>query len=145
VFCKAIAQGFFRAKKSTPDQVVVGLQDDSRRREKSREPIRTSVARKLPSHDQFELGAFAMQNAIEIISKGDGCGVALVVSRAFRRRIELDSASTDRVLSFRVSFATIADRSKIGRFLSVLQGYSPGFFSSEKVDPRPSRRRFARR
>jgi hypothetical protein len=144
VFCKAIAQGFFRPKKSTPDQVVVSLRDDSPSRDKSKKPIRTTLARKLPSHDRFERGAFTVQNGLSRNNKPDRCGVSLVVSRAFRRRIEPDSASTDRVLSFRVSFVTIADRSKIGRFWSVLQGYSPGFFSAEKVDPRPSRRQFAR-
>ena len=125
--------------------MVVSLRDDSRRREKSVEPIRTTVGRKLPSHEQFELGAFTMQNGLSSKNERDRCGVALVVWRAFRRRIEPDSASTDRVLSFDTSFVTIADTSKIGRFLSFLQGYSPGFFSGEKVDPRASRRRFARR
>ena len=52
------------AKKSTPEQVVVALQDDSRRREKSFEPITTNVARKLPFLEQFELGAFTMQNGL---------------------------------------------------------------------------------
>ena len=63
--------------------MVVVLADDSLGREKSKEPITTFVGLELPSHDQFELGAFTMQNGLSEISKGDSCGVGLVVSRAF--------------------------------------------------------------
>ena len=76
MFCKAIAQGFFRAKKSTPEQVVVGLRDDSRRREKSLAAIRTVLGLELPCHEQFELGAFTMQNGLSVKKKRDSCGVA---------------------------------------------------------------------
>ena len=83
LFYLTIAFGFFRAKKSTTEQVVVELRDDSRRREKSLEPITTIVGLELPEHEQFELGAFAMQNGLSTIKRKVSCGVALVVSRAF--------------------------------------------------------------
>ena len=67
---------FFGAKKSTPEQVVVSLRDDRRRREKSIEPIRTILGLELPSHEQFELGAFTMQNGLSRKKKRDSCGVA---------------------------------------------------------------------
>jgi hypothetical protein len=85
-----------------------------------------------------------MRNGLSIKEKRDSCGVGGVVLWAFSRRIDSDSRSTDRVLSFRASFVTVADRSKIGRFLSFLPYYSPWFFSGEKVDPRVSGRRSAR-
>ena len=66
------------AKKSTPEQVVVELRADSRSREKSFEPIRTILGLELPSLEQFELGAFTMQNGLSEISNRDRCGVAVV-------------------------------------------------------------------
>ncbi len=74
---------FGRAKKSTPEQVVVSLRDDSRRREKSFCAITTFVGLELPSHDQFECGAFTMQNGLSTIKRKDSCGVSVVVLRAF--------------------------------------------------------------
>jgi hypothetical protein len=63
-------------------------------------------------------------------------GVAYVVSREYSRPIDLRSCSTDRTLSFDVSFVTIADASKLARFFTFFQGYSLWFFCEEKVDPR---------
>ena len=56
--------------------MVVVLGDDSLRRDKSKKLITTTVAQQLPSHEQFELGAFAMQNGLSMIKRKDSCGVA---------------------------------------------------------------------
>ena len=61
LFSKAIAFDFFPTKKSTPESVCETCRGDSHRREKSKEPIRTTVGRKLPYLEPFELCAFTVQ------------------------------------------------------------------------------------
>jgi hypothetical protein len=67
------------------------------------------------------------------------------LSELFSRAKELETCSTDEILSFDVRFVTIADAVKIASFSHFLQGYSLWFFHSEIVDPRVRRRRFGRR
>ncbi len=62
-FCKAIAFGFSTAEKSTESSVGERACGDSLGREKSFEPIRTFVGRKVPHPDEFELYAITMQKA----------------------------------------------------------------------------------
>ncbi len=64
IFCKAIAFGFFAAKKSTVESAVVGLGGDSLGREESLEPIRTTVGRKLPSAERFEVSVITVENEL---------------------------------------------------------------------------------
>ncbi len=61
IFSKAIAFGFFAAKKSTVESAIVGLGGDSRRREESLEPIRTTVGRKVPSAERLEVSVISVE------------------------------------------------------------------------------------
>ena len=54
---------FFTAKKSTPESVDVASGGDGHRREESFEPIQTTVDRKLPYLEPFELCAFTVREA----------------------------------------------------------------------------------
>jgi hypothetical protein len=53
--------------------------------------------------------------------------VKLALYRDFLDKTDLESCSTDRVLSSDVSFVTIADNSKIAHFSTFFQGYSLWF------------------
>ncbi len=69
--------------------------------------------------------------------------VASVAVCALSPPIELETRSTDRILSSDERFVTIADAAKIAHFFTFFQGYSLAFFLPEKVDLRVRQERSA--